>query len=309
MRTVRVSERYEGNRAAGSDRKQEPEAGSMRGHTAADPDRPGRTRSRARARSVGVTELLHRRPEEVRASQPESGPGRHEQRPAGSGHGTFPRPEPPPLSRTLRVTAALMGTVLLGIGTTLTSLILHGPPPGSAGAPIAQAPPVTGAQALRPDLLHRGPRPFTAGPDFARPPGQQLDLDDLLGAPRPGTAPPRDTAAMSGLSQANPLAGSTESAVQLVTEFYRLLGTDPGRAVTLVSPGLLGSQRTEIVRSWRGLTSVRVQVEPLEGGSVVGELTAEHPDGRRIVLRHAFTVDVGTRPYIVGVELLTARHT
>lgn len=268
-----------------------------------DPTDRGHTRVRPRTRTVSVAELVSRQSGPVRALLPGAAPGRHEQQPDTLGHDTVLHPDPPALPRPLRMAGALMSVLLLCGGVTLTSLILQRSPTNSPAPPASRATPITGAQALRPDLLHRARLPFTA----ARPPPResgQLRLEDLLGMP------PAEAGANPRLGQANPLAGSTKSAVLLITEFHRLLGTDPGRAMTLVSPELITAQRAEVVRAWRALRSVRTQrIHSRRNGAVVATLTAEHPDGRRIMLRHEFTVDVGTRPYIVDTELLAARHT
>ncbi|MDR7302571.1 hypothetical protein [Haloactinomyces albus] len=271
-----------------------------------DPTERGRSRARTRSRNVSVAELIGRHPGPVRSLLPGSEPGRHEQQheqqPGTHGRGTVPHPDPPSPPRTLRTAGALLGVLLLCGGMTLTSLILQRSPASSPAVPGARAEPVTGAQALRPDLLHRA-RPFTV----ARPPAResgQLRLEDLLGPP-----PPKAESDV-GLGQANPLAGSTRSAILLITNFHRLLGTDPDRAMALVSPELITTQRAEIVRAWQALKSVRTQrIHSRQDGAVVATLTAEHPDGRHIMLRHVFTVDEGTHPYIVDIELLAARHT
>ncbi|RCW46678.1 hypothetical protein DFQ14_10114 [Halopolyspora algeriensis] len=269
-----------------------------------DSDFPGRGRTHGRRRPLDAAELIDHRTGPVRKAPTDAGTGRHARQPGTSGeHDTATLPQPPSPPRALHVTGVLLTVLALCGGTATTSLILQRSSTNSPARPAVRAEPITGAQALRPDLLHSVRLPLAAERHSGRESGS-LRLDDLLGRshPEPGSA--------HGLGQANPLAGTPRSAALLVTEFHRLLGTDPGRAMGLVSPELLATQRTDVVQAWHALDSVRTQgTRPRRDGSVVATLTAEHPDGRRVVLRHLFTVNMGTSPYITGIELLAAKHT
>lgn len=190
-------------------------------------------------------------------------------------------------------TAIMMGAIaaLLGLGSVaVLSLTCASPAPFSRHA----AGLIQGPQALRLDLLRQASWPFAA-PGWphrhAHPPPT-----DFPGAQAPG------------YSTVDPAAGSRESSIKVVCEFYRWLHADPASAVPLVAPEVLGDETTVVTRSWAEVTSVRprhVRVQP--DGSVLAEVLVEYSDGGRLLLRHRLTVQPGPQPKITKVELLAAR--
>ncbi|MBA8822711.1 hypothetical protein FHX42_000040 [Saccharopolyspora lacisalsi] len=201
----------------------------------------------------------------------------------------------PPLPRR-RIATGVLGALLL-CGSVVTGSAILTASPTDSPPPTAPPAPIDGAEALRPDLLARANWPFADNGGYSR----VSDERPTPSGPSP-THPPE-------MCEANPQVGSADSALALVESFYRLLGSDPRRAVRLVSPKVLGAQRDRMVRSWEELASVRPRRPHLrQDGSVVAEVVAEYPDGTRLLLRHALTVKAGPHPMIGSVRLVTARR-
>jgi hypothetical protein len=196
----------------------------------------------------------------------------------------------PPL--TSRIAFGTLGVLLLFGATAASAMIVS--QPAAAPRPVASAAPIDGVLALRPDLVRDAHWPFAANGGFA------------AAASSGGTA--EEPAAAIERSAANPSAGSHESALNVVTEFYRRLERDPTAAASLVAPELLAGQHAELVRAWEAVESVQPQLLARSDRAVLAEVEAGYPDGHRVVLRQLLTVEPGTNPQIVGAELLSARH-
>jgi hypothetical protein len=182
---------------------------------------------------------------------------------------------------TLRIFAVLPA---IGAALLIFTVIMN-PPTESAPPAAVRTALIHGAQALRPDLLSQPAWPF---------------LSSTKSGSRSKGHPSRG---------ANPAVGSRERSIKVVNDFYQRLGTDPGSAVELICPRLLGGETSAVVRSWKGMASVRpLRVDPQPDGSVVAEALAEYGDGTKLILRHRFMVGSGPQPKIIAVELLAARH-
>lgn len=252
---------------------------------------------RAPDHTVTVAELIEQQPDSVRSGLSDVDDHRELTERHGESADTSRRSLPRPHV----LAAALVVLLLCGAAVAGSAILAR----SSADAPRpARSALISGAEALRPDLLARARWPFADNGGGARPP-------DLPGPP-PFTGrlptPPPASDPLSGLVEANPWVGTTESTLELVHEFYRLLDSAPERAVRLVSPEVLGAQRAEVVRSWQAIASVRTARSHVrQDGSVIAEVVAERADGTRLVLRHALTVQEGTHPEIVEVRLVSAR--
>jgi hypothetical protein len=191
-------------------------------------------------------------------------------------------PRDPICSRmTLRIFAVLP---LIGAALLIFTVLMN-PCTESARPSAVPAALIHGAQALRPDLLSRPTWPF---------------LSSEGSGSRSPAHPPRG---------ADPTVDSRGGSIKVVNDFYQRLGTDPGSAVELICPRLLGGETSAVVRSWKGMASVRpLHVDPQPDGSVVAEALAEYGDGTDLILRHRFVVQSGPQPKIISVELLAARH-
>ncbi|SDZ06090.1 hypothetical protein SAMN05216215_104476 [Saccharopolyspora shandongensis] len=202
-------------------------------------------------------------------------------------------PDPAADAPTLRsrIAFGLLGTLLLLAAAAIGARIVA--QPAAPPRPFTSAAPITGVLALRPDLVREAGWPFGANGGFAAAAGSG-GADDVPEAAEQGTA--------------NPSAGSHESALNLVEEFYHRLDDDPGSAVPLVSPELLAGQQAELVGAWQAVESMQPQVRISSAGVVQAEVKARYPDGHRVVLRQLLTVESDASPQIVGAELLGARH-
>lgn len=200
-----------------------------------------------------------------------------------------------PARGTVSSVPIMMGTMtgLLGIGSiAVLSLTCASPDPSGRQLPIG----IQGAQALRLDLLRQARWPF-AQPNHPHRHGQPPLRD---GEP-PGPRTP-------GASAIDPAAGSRESSIKVVCEFYRWLHDDPAIAVPLVTPDVLGDETAVVTHSWTEVAAVRprhVRVDP--NGTVVAVVLVEYSDGSKLLLRHRLTVQPGPQPRISKVELLAAR--
>jgi hypothetical protein len=202
-------------------------------------------------------------------------------------------PEPVAAAPPLRTLIAF-GTVgiLLLVGAAVTSATIIAQP-ASAPRPAATATSIKGVQALRPDLVRDARWPFADNGGFAA----AVDPANPTGEPE----------AAAG-STANPLAGSDESAINVVTEFYQGLGQDPTAAASWVGPELLAGQQAQLAEAWDAVDSVQPSMRAISEQQVLTEVEAGYPDGHRVVLRQLLTIEPGTHPQIVEAELLSARH-
>lgn len=202
----------------------------------------------------------------------------------------------PPIHRGLRRTIGVAAIVLLlAAGTTISAMLARSTGTDDAHPRVPSA--ISGSRALRVDLLTRqagwDPPKLTAEEPERHP--TDLSLSDLLREDR------------ASLLRANPSAGSSESSVRLVSEFYELLGEEPRAAVLLLHPRVSGTAESEIVAGWRALRTVTARDVVATDGAVLGTVSARDSAGKRLVLRHSFSVTEGSEPRIARVELRAAR--
>ncbi|MCI2419416.1 hypothetical protein MOQ72_18400 [Saccharopolyspora sp. K220] len=238
-----------------------------------------RRRDRSASDTVTVAELIKRQP-----MSPE-----HEQLADQLLRTAEPTDSTPPLGT--RIALCTLGVLLL-LGATAASGMIIAEPVGTPRQ-ASSATPIKGALALRPDLVRDARWPFTANGGFAA----AADSGPTDAAPEAAER-----------SAANPAAGSDESAINVVTEFYRDLEQDPTTAASLVAPELLAGQQAQLAEAWDAVQTVQPSVRAVSAGEVLAEVEAGYPDGHRVVLRQLLTVESGTNPQIVGAELLSARH-
>ncbi|GAA2331143.1 hypothetical protein GCM10009854_02650 [Saccharopolyspora halophila] len=207
------------------------------------------------------------------------------------------RPSLAPLSSASRPPAGqrvlgLLGLVLVVSAALAGSLVLARTDHQARPAPTAE--PIIGTLALRPDLVRSARWPFRANAGFAES-GAPGDDD---------TGPPLDYENI-----ANPSAGSPETALSVVQEFYHRVRQDPAAATELLGPELLNGQRERLSAAWAAADAVRVTAARAEPDGVVHtEVEVVYPGGERVLLRQDLRVAIGTVPHIVGAELRFARH-
>ncbi|GAB3295381.1 hypothetical protein [Parasphingorhabdus pacifica] len=200
-------------------------------------------------------------------------------------------PEALPFS--VRATISFLGVLVVCCAAIAICTIIA-EPRREPSASLAQPGPITGVAALHPGLLREARWPFATTTD---------------GPPRPGhTTSPRPQAnrPVPLAPEANPGAGSMESAGQVVADLYARLAVDPASALNLLCPEL-SAEDAELVRAWEEVEAARaLRVEPQRDDAVVSAVAATYPDGARVVLRHRITVDWHRSPCVGSIEMLTA---
>ncbi|SDJ65185.1 hypothetical protein SAMN04487820_10172 [Actinopolyspora mzabensis] len=202
--------------------------------------------------------------------------------------------------RSVLLTMGALGALLATGATAALGVVLSDstPPRSERKTPNRAGRPITGATALRVDLLLERAgrsRELPGGPEArAGLPGESAVPDSADGrtdGPRPG-----------------PSGETSVPSVRVVREFCRLLGTEPASAVRLLSMSMTEKQRTNIVRSWRTLRSIRSdEISVTTSGRVVSTVAARDATGAGIALRYSFAVDDGADPLILRVRLEAAR--
>ncbi|MGW1676919.1 hypothetical protein [Saccharopolyspora sp. NPDC002376] len=190
-----------------------------------------------------------------------------------------------------RIAFGTLGVLLLlGAASSTTTIVSK---PADAPRPTASAAPIEGGLALRPDLVRDARWPFAANAGFA-------DSESDGDAAEQPEAPQ--------LMTANPAAGSAESALTVVRDFYQHLPQDTTGALSMVSPDLVAGQQTSLSRAWREAESVQAKPWSEPDGAVRADVEVQYPDGDRVVLHQRLTVEPDPAPKIDGVELLGAKH-
>lgn len=245
----------------------------------------GVTSGRRRTRSGGVTvaELFQRRhPTRVPVGAQDD---------STTAEATFALAAP-------RITMFVVAVLCLCSAATAISVItVHATAPS---ATAATPPAVSGADALRPDLIATMRWPFPDDRGLVEAP------DSLTGtrAARPDPPSPQLSP-----ETANPAAGSAEEARWISERFIDLLGRDPDAALDLLAPRLLGTHQSEVAESWAALRGVRLLESAVQpDGTVVTRTLLEHPGNGRSVLVHRFAVEPGPSARVLSVSLLAARH-
>lgn len=102
---------------------------------------------------------------------------------------------------------------------------------------------------------------------------------------------------------------SQRSPEGVVRRFYRLLATDPDRAVRQLDPELAGTDAESLVRSWSGTRRVTVdQLTTSEDGTVTAVVRIQRPDGSWLRVRQLFRTTNGELPLIDSVRVLSAQR-
>lgn len=207
--------------------------------------------------------------------------------------------------------------------------------PSTASAAVRQASVITGAHALRPDEVAAslpgahssasttGPAP-TATPTTTphRPRGHAAagnppsTTNSHHSASEPSTTQPT-TAARSATAPASATAAQpttrAEQPTDVVSRFYRLLGSKPSSAAKLLNPRLLGSGMPDFVDAWRHTRDIHVEsVAQRSRDTVEAVVRVLSPDGSWLQLHQLVTLSggdgQGRLPVIEHVKLLSAQR-
>jgi hypothetical protein len=216
------------------------------------------------------------------------------------------------------------------------SLIIGRTPSIGAVAQSAQPGAITGATALRPDLLGAqlgapvdGPvapttksdeTPVSSAPPTARPTDEQQGTSNV-GTPQ-ATTPATPLATPQSDSQqpvnaepstaepstAGPSTAGPADNAEVVREFYRLIRSQPAAAFGLIDPVLRGSDRSGFVSSWSAVRAVNVErVESRPDKSILAVVSVQRSDGSWLVVQQLLRTTDTTPLRIAGVEILSAQ--
>ncbi|MDI2028929.1 hypothetical protein QFW96_09920 [Saccharopolyspora sp. TS4A08] len=188
------------------------------------------------------------------------------------------------------VALAVLGVLLLVSAAGAGALVMA--KPAQLPRPTDSAAAISGALALRPDLVLQAAWPFHDNGGF----NAATEGSSAVVAAEPDNA-----------HLANPAAGSAETTIGLVEDFYRRAQDAPDRLGELIAPEL--GQAEELRRAWEAVSAVRVVGLRRESdASVSAQVEAVYPDGRRVLLDQHLHVSPGPLPRIVGAELRSAHQ-
>lgn len=229
--------------------------------------------------------------------------------PQGRG-GTLARP-----GRARRASRMVLagGTTVVLLGS-LAAAAVQGAPPSQRSTPAATAQPnpVTGTDALRPDLLDSellapgrpGAVPPAAVPTAADSTEGAIDTTATDPTPLIGTARSAPAPGAPGRG-----TGSADPGVRLVEDFLESLPVNPDSATTFLHPALTVVDPVGFRESWRGVRDVDVlEVARRPDGRIRVAMILVQESGQRLRTGHLLTVTGGPRPRVIDVVLLSAQR-
>jgi hypothetical protein len=284
-----------------------------------------------RAGSVTVADLLNRQPVPVRLP-----PSSHA---AVRGCNLDELLEPPtatgergpdesrPAGNVAKLVGLAAGALVLCGSVAAAAVFTSHRPLGQLARPPATPPlEITGAGALRPDMLgaqlagagNAPPAPAMSVADSAPTIAVPPDLDPTgavpattptsgeVVAPRTSASPiPGGPVPLPGGGAASPRPGSPVGVVQ---EFYRLVGQQPDAASALLAPELRGADPTGFAQSWASVLALRVErVEQQADHSVLAVVVLRERDGSWLRVQLVLRLSTTRPPEIVGAEVLAAQ--
>ncbi|WP_199434342.1 hypothetical protein [Qaidamihabitans albus] len=211
--------------------------------------------------------------------------------------------------------AKLIGLILaiaLLTGSVVAAAVLGDDPGGPRSSGSAERPEITGAAALggfvRPadDTPRTGFRPAAeqvAAMPATSPTGRQPDptpAEIALHAAREAATEPAATEqpGQSGRS-------GEPGRLDIVREFYELVGRSPQDALALLDPELAGDTPGDLVRAWSTMRSVHVEdLREQPDGTVRAVVTMVAADGSPLRVTQLLELTEGTGPRINGATLL-----
>ncbi|MGW6931231.1 hypothetical protein ACWGE0_14305 [Lentzea sp. NPDC054927] len=198
-------------------------------------------------------------------------------------------------NRAAKVAGLLTGAVIL-VSSVAGAAVLAGKRPANTGVPASARPiALSGASALRPDVLaaqlpNENPPPLQTTADIPQPQPSAL----LLEAPEPTTPE---------------VSVGPQPQMDVVKRFYELLTTKPNAAAKLLSPDLVGANPKEFVRSWGMIKTLNVDQTSLRpDGSVLAVVSMQEQNGSWLRIEQLFWLTDTTQPRIIGTEVLSAQR-
>ncbi|WP_157529528.1 hypothetical protein [Nocardia sp. NRRL S-836] len=209
-------------------------------------------------------------------------------------------------SRVAKVAGVLTGAALL-ISSVVSAAVLVANRPPNFGIAVTERPvALSGASALRPDVLSAQlpseHTPLRTAPEVPMPQPSAL----LLTQATPSTGPSGEPSA----EPATPLVSTgPQPQVDVVKRFYELLTTRPNSAAKLLSPDLVGTNPREFVEAWGMIQTVNVDQTSLRpDGSVLAVVSMQERNGSWLRIEQLFWLTDTTQPRIIGTEVLSAQR-
>ena len=101
----------------------------------------------------------------------------------------------------------------------------------------------------------------------------------------------------------------SENNIEVVRQFYRLIGSSPAAASTLIDPGLLGSDLSGFIGSWSTVRTVTVsRAEARPDRSVLAIVSLQLSDGGRLVVEQLLRTSKTAPHRITSVEIRSAQR-
>jgi hypothetical protein len=218
------------------------------------------------------------------------------------------------MSKSAKLAGLALGSLALCGSVVAASTLTHHRVADAVASPSTTTI-LTGAGALRPDTVaaelsgkqaEQRSSPASASRPAVPGPAQGSATGTIVGgAPTtlPVTEPEGAQVPKSAVSSGH------LTAAQLVRAFYRLVGTDPSSAVSLLSPSLLAADPSGFARAWSSMSNVRIEdIQQNKDGSVQAVIRMLEPDGAWLRVVELLDVTGGDDPQITGAELLSAQH-
>jgi hypothetical protein len=261
-------------------------------------ERPAGGRRHSRGGSVSVADLIRRQPGSVRIPTPEEAATDALLGDLLGGKG-LPDDSDPRTSPALKVLGVLVGAITLAGTVAAASMITSDPRPTKAAAMASPQPQaLTGADALRPDVL---------ATELA---GKTTEAEPLSAAPT--TTGPSITASTSAAADAGPralTANAPADPVDVVRDFYNTVAQNPRDALAMIGGSLAELDPTGFIRSWSSVRAVRPErVEAMSDGTVLGVIGIQQSDGSWLHVEQLLRVDGGSQPKIVSAQVLSAQR-
>jgi hypothetical protein len=209
------------------------------------------------------------------------------------------------LARSAKLAGLAVGSLALCGSMVVAAELTHHRTAATVTRPATAV--LTGVGALRPDTVAAalsGPRVAPPTP-AARPRTPTAASGRATGtivgsAPAPPPPPP---------PAAQPVTGSTLSAADVVRSFYKLVGSDPGAASTLIDPSLLATDPIGFAQAWSALSRIDIEsIRQTSAGTVQAVVRMRQPDGTWLRVVEQLHVTDGNNPLINGAELLSAQR-
>ncbi|MGM1061014.1 hypothetical protein [Saccharothrix sp. Mg75] len=210
-----------------------------------------------------------------------------------------PEPVPPARpdrrGRRARLVGVAAGAALVLASATAASLLAAHRDPGP-GEPRVEAPEaISGASALRPDVLADRLGGFTGDDPADQPP---LAAPLAVDVPSPVGEDVRAVLPIGPRPQ-----------VDTVRRFFELLPARPADASRLLSPELLGDDAREFVSAWRGVQAITIESTTLRpDGAVLAVVSMQERGGGWMRVEQVFRLTDTTVPRILDTEVLSAQR-